>query len=202
MIKKILFFILVFLVAFNCEATTSSKSSLTTNKHSGKVKVSATAKTKMVKAHTSKKGKNSPHHHSKKKSHRRVATHSNSARKSKYMVGIASYYGENDGFNGRKMANGQVFNTEDIHSAAHPTLPLGTKLLVTNESNGRSIYVEVRDRMPKEGRVIDLSSAAASYLGMHKRGLTHVVLKKVDDRSFEKNKHYLTLNDNDSGNKG
>jgi rare lipoprotein A len=122
--------------------------------------------------------------------------------KKNYMLGTASFYGENDGFDGQQMANGNIFDTNDVHSAAHPTLALGTKLMVTNLANGRTIYVEVRDRMPKHGRVIDLSTAAAMYLGMHHKGLTKVELVRISDEEFEQNKHYLEVLDNDNGIQG
>jgi rare lipoprotein A len=137
-----------------------------------------------------------------KSSHKGKTHHRKSKSKhasNNYMMGTASFYGENDGFQGRKMANGKVFNTNDVYSAAHPTLPLGTKLMVTNLANGRTIYVEVRDRMPKHGRVIDLSLAAAKYLGMHHRGLTKVELVQVSNQEFEQNKRYLEVDDGDSG---
>ncbi|MCC2626109.1 MAG: hypothetical protein K0R14_1982 [Burkholderiales bacterium] len=135
------------------------------------------------------------------------ATHKHAHNKKKhgshdYMVGTASFYGENDGFQGRQMADGYKFNTNDVYSAAHPTLPLGTKLMVTNLANGRTIYVEVRDRMPRQGRVIDLTVAAAKYLGMHRRGLTRVELTRVSDEEFEENKRYLQVEDGDSGAQG
>lgn len=127
-------------------------------------------------------------------------THSSNKHKSfNYMRGIASYYGDNDGFNGRLMANGLVFDEYNSHYAAHPTLPLGTKLKVTNLANGRSIYVDVTDRMPKEGRVIDLSTQAGLYLGMHHRGITHVQLKVISDRIYQANKNNLEVNDDDDG---
>jgi rare lipoprotein A len=132
----------------------------------------------------------------KKKSHKKT---SNYGASTDYMLGIASYYGEHDGFQGRLMANGKRFNTNDEYTAAHPTLPLGSKLRVTNLANGRTIYVEVRDRMPRENRVIDLSVAAARSLGMHKKGITRVKLVKVTNQEFDQNKRYLEVEDGDSG---
>lgn len=120
-------------------------------------------------------------------------------RKPNYMLGIASYYGDHDGFDGRTMANGDIFDAQNVFSAAHPILPLGTKLLVTNLANGRSLCVEVTDRMPRRGRVIDLSNAAALYLGMHKKGLTRVKLNILTNDEFEKKKRYLQVEDNDEG---
>lgn len=133
------------------------------------------------------------HKHKKNLHHKKNHTTNN------YMVGTASYYGDHDGFQGRLMADGKRFDTNDIYSAAHPTLPLGTKLSVTNLANGRTIYVEVRDRMPKEHRVIDLSVAAAKALGMRHKGLATVKLVKVSEKEFEQNKRYLQVEDNDSG---
>lgn len=131
------------------------------------------------------------------KSHRKSSKKSHANKN--YMVGTASFYGERDGFQGRLMANGQQFNTNDVYSAAHPTLPLGTKLMVTNLANGRTIYVEVRDRMPRGNRVIDLSVAAAKSLGMHHRGLTTVQLVQINNKEFEQNKRYLEVDDGDNG---
>lgn len=103
----------------------------------------------------------------------------------KFMTGFASYYGDHDGFNGRRMANGDIFNANDMHVAAHPTLPLGTKLKVTDLSNDKVLYVEVTDRMPiHRGRVIDLSKCGAQYLGMHRKGIQKVELTKVTDDEY------------------
>ncbi|HMT02195.1 MAG TPA: septal ring lytic transglycosylase RlpA family protein [Burkholderiales bacterium] len=120
-------------------------------------------------------------------------------KKNNYMAGIASYYGDGDGFNGQQMANGDYFDTNNMSTAAHPTLRLGTKLKVTNLSNNRSVYVEVRDRMPKRNRVIDLSTAAAKYLGMYKKGITRVKLEIISNSMFKKNKNVLEVDLNDSG---
>ncbi len=116
------------------------------------------------------------------------------------MRGVASFYGDNDGFDGQIMANGKVFDQLNVHSAAHPTLPLGTKISVTNLSNNRTIYVVVRDRMPKKhGRVIDLSTAAAKYLGMYHHGITRVQLRKVSNKYYSAHKDYLEVDQNDTG---
>lgn len=136
------------------------------------------------------------------------ANNGDTPKKQSYMQGVASYYGgENDIFDGKKMANGEVFDSNDPLSAAHPTLALGTKLRVTNVKNGRTIYVVVKDRMPKQkhtrdGRVIDLSVAAARYLGMYKRGLTHVNLVKVSSNEFEQNRDFVLLKSGDAGHQG
>lgn len=86
--------------------------------------------------------------------------------------GVASFY--HDKFHGRKTASGQTYN-KHVLSAAHRTLPLGSKVRVTDTSSGKSIVVKVNDRGPfVKGRIIDLSRSAAQELGMIKKGLTRV----------------------------
>jgi rare lipoprotein A len=88
--------------------------------------------------------------------------------------GLASFYTE-----GAKTANGETFNTHEL-TAAHPSLPFGTKLRVTNVSTGRSVMVRVNDRGPYvPGRVVDVSYAAADQLGMVKGGVAKVKLDVV-----------------------
>ena len=78
--------------------------------------------------------------------------------------GVASWYGP--GFQGKKTASGERFNTNDM-TAAHKTLPFGTKIQVTNERTGKSVVVRINDRGPyAHGRVIDLSKAAAQAVGI------------------------------------
>jgi len=92
--------------------------------------------------------------------------------------GVASYYA--DRFHGRKTASGQRYNKQEL-TAAHKTLPLGTKVRVTNVRNGESVDVEITDRGPYiKGRVIDLSKAAARELGMVGAGLAQVRLEIID----------------------
>jgi rare lipoprotein A len=76
-----------------------------------------------------------------------------------YQVGTASWYGEY--FEGRTTASGEPYNMHDL-TAAHPTLPLGSWVRVTNLRNGRVVYVRINDRGPiVPGRIIDLSYGAA-----------------------------------------
>lgn len=92
-------------------------------------------------------------------------------------VGIASYYGGK--FNGRKTANGEIFN-ENLFTAAHKTLPLNSYLLVTNLANGRRAVVKVNDRGPAYAKwEIDLSKRTAKELGMLKSGITKVRLQMI-----------------------
>ena len=79
-------------------------------------------------------------------------------------TGIASWYGP--GFHGKATASGEIYNQNDM-TAAHQTLPLGSKVMVTNMENGRSAEVLVNDRGPfAKGRIIDLSYAAAQSVHM------------------------------------
>lgn len=89
-------------------------------------------------------------------------------------TGIASYY-----WQGQKTASGARFNPSAM-TAAHRTLPFGTRVLVTNHSNGRSVTVTINDRGPFiKGRIIDLSKGAAGVIGMHGQGLARVSISVV-----------------------
>jgi rare lipoprotein A len=92
-------------------------------------------------------------------------------------TGIASWYGP--GFHGKTTASGVIYNQNDL-TAAHQTLPLGTRVLVTNLENGRSIEVLINDRGPfAKERIIDLSYAAAESLGMIGPGTIPVRIEVV-----------------------
>jgi len=85
--------------------------------------------------------------------------------------GLASYY-----WQGKKTANGERFNAQEM-TAAHRTLPFGTRVRVTRLDTGRSVTVRINDRGPFiQGRNVDLSRAAAQQLGMLDRGITKVKL--------------------------
>lgn len=91
-----------------------------------------------------------------------------------YEVGTASWYGSY--FEGRTTASGEPYNMYDL-TAAHPTLPLGTWVRVTNLRNGRKVYVRINDRGPiVPGRIIDLSYGAAEVLHFEDKGLQKVRL--------------------------
>src|SRR6185436_19637456 len=92
--------------------------------------------------------------------------------------GIASWYGP--GFHGRRTANGEVYDQYEL-TAAHQTLPLGTRVLVTSLTNGRSVEVRVNDRGPFiGGRVIDLSYGAARVIDMVGPGTMPVRVEVLD----------------------
>ncbi|MCF7929338.1 MAG: septal ring lytic transglycosylase RlpA family protein [Spirochaetales bacterium] len=92
--------------------------------------------------------------------------------------GLASWYGGK--FQGRLTANGEVFDTNQL-TAAHKTLPFGTIVRVTNMENNESVEVRINDRGPfVEGRIIDLSRAAAEAIGMTGLGVAEVRIKTVE----------------------
>jgi rare lipoprotein A len=88
--------------------------------------------------------------------------------------GVASFYSS-----GSRTASGEAFNPNEL-TAAHRTLPFGTKLRVTNVATGQSVTVRVNDRGPfVPGRVVDVSSSAAESLGMTGKGVAKVKLDVV-----------------------
>lgn len=96
-------------------------------------------------------------------------------------VGVASYYG--DSFHGRKTASGENYNKNKL-TAAHPTLPFGTLVKVTNVRTGRWVIVRINDRGPYVGnRVIDVSYRAARHLGMlNGKGIVRVRIEELPSR--------------------
>ncbi|HEX2260518.1 MAG TPA: septal ring lytic transglycosylase RlpA family protein, partial [Candidatus Binatia bacterium] len=90
-------------------------------------------------------------------------------------TGEASSYGQ--GFQGKTTAAGEKFDKNDL-TAAHPTLPLGTKAKVTNLKTGKSVDVRINDRGPYvKGRDIDVSHGAAKKLDMTKSGIAPVKIE-------------------------
>lgn len=90
----------------------------------------------------------------------------------KTITGAASWYGSK--FHGRRTANGERYDMHKM-TAAHKTLPFGTKVRVTNQNNGRSVTVRINDRGPFAGnRVIDLSRGAAQAVDMISQGVAPV----------------------------
>lgn len=99
--------------------------------------------------------------------------------------GIASWYGTT--FNGRLTASGERYNMYAM-TACHPTLPFGTKVRVTNQANHKSVVVKITDRgLLYEGRVLDLSYAAAKKLEMAQIGLAPVTIEVLSLGKTEKN---------------
>ncbi|HET7910010.1 MAG TPA: septal ring lytic transglycosylase RlpA family protein [Nitrospira sp.] len=94
--------------------------------------------------------------------------------------GVASWYGGQ--FHGRQAANGEIFDMEAL-TAAHRTMPLGSIVRVVNLANGKFLHVRITDRGPYvNGRILDLSRAAAAELGMEHEGTTHVHIEIVGRR--------------------
>jgi len=100
------------------------------------------------------------------------------------MNGVAVVY--SDKLNGRKTASGQRFSQKQL-TAAHRTLPLGTKVRVTNVRSKQSVDVVINDRGPWHvGRIIDLSAAAAAQVGMRKTGTALVQLEILSGSAVNK----------------
>jgi rare lipoprotein A len=92
--------------------------------------------------------------------------------------GVASWYGP--GFHGKRTANGEIYDQYEL-TAAHQTLPLGTRVMVTSLTNGRSVEVRINDRGPfVGGRIVDLSYAAASVIRMVGPGTMPVRVEVLD----------------------
>jgi len=110
-------------------------------------------------------------------------TRSTSSQKSKpYQTGTASWYGEQ--FQGKATASGEPYDMHEL-TAAHPSLPLGTFVKVTNLRNGKAVVVRINDRGPVvDGRIIDVSYNAAMALGFQARGLQTVRLDLYRPTSY------------------
>lgn len=93
--------------------------------------------------------------------------------------GTASYYGNE--LAGNRTASGERFDPGQL-TAAHRSLPFGSMVRVTNTSNGDSVIVRINDRGPfSHGRIIDVSTAAAREIGMHRSGTARVKLALLSD---------------------
>lgn len=92
---------------------------------------------------------------------------------------VASWYGP--GFQGRRTSSGEIFNRNDL-TAASRTLPLGSRVRVTNLETGRSVVVRINDRGPYvRGRGLDLSQRAAERIGLARRGVARVQIDRLDE---------------------
>jgi rare lipoprotein A len=108
------------------------------------------------------------------KKHERLASRERSSRTHAAMSGLASFYSDDT-----QTASGEAFDRRRLN-AAHPSLPFGTRLRVTNVRNGRSVTVRVNDRGPfANGRIVDVTLAAAEALGMVNEGIVKVALEVV-----------------------
>jgi rare lipoprotein A len=91
-------------------------------------------------------------------------------------AGTASWYGP--GYNGKRASSGEVFD-QDALTAAHATLPFGTRVRVTLLATGKSVVVRINDRIPRRDRIIDLSRRAARAIGLVGGGTGRVELEVV-----------------------
>ena len=107
-----------------------------------------------------------------------------------FQEGLASWYGGK--FQGRRTASGEIYDKNKF-TAAHKTLPFGMLVKVTNMENGKSATVRINDRGPfVEGRIIDLSQAAATEIGMTGKGLVQVRIEPFED-SVPANRYSIQL---------
>jgi len=138
--------------------------------HHYRTRVATTAPVSIVRRHATA----STEHVSIVRRHVPAATEENALGLKLASHGVASFYTE-----GTQTASGERYNPSEL-TAAHPTLPFGTKLRVTNTTTGRSVTVRVNDRGPYvAGRVVDVSYSAASALGMVGAGTAKVKLDVV-----------------------
>lgn len=106
------------------------------------------------------------------------AANSAYAHETETQQGVASFY--SDRFQGATTASGERFDQQAL-TAAHPSLPFGTKVLVTRPDTGQAVEVLINDRGPFiQGRIIDLSKRAAAKLGMIRRGTAPVMVTLLD----------------------
>ncbi|OJA06937.1 septal ring lytic transglycosylase RlpA family protein [Halomonas sp. QHL1] len=106
------------------------------------------------------------------------AANSAFAHETETQQGVASFY--SDRFQGATTASGEPFDQQEL-TAAHKSLPFGTKVLVTRPDTGQAVEVLINDRGPFiQGRIIDLSKSAAAKLGMIRRGTAPVMVTLLD----------------------
>lgn len=92
--------------------------------------------------------------------------------------GIASFYA--DEFNGKKTASGEIYDMTEM-TAAHPSYPFNTVVIVTNLKNNKSVTVRINDRMPNfKNRIIDLSLKAAEKIEMIRDGIQEVTIEVIE----------------------
>jgi rare lipoprotein A len=115
----------------------------------------------------------------------------NSPNSKAYQVGTASWYGQQ--FEGRQTASGEPFEMRDF-TAAHPSLPLGSFVKVTNLRNGKVVVVRINDRGPfVDDRIIDVSYNAARALGFKERGVQRVRLDLYQPTNYRTNSRPTTV---------
>lgn len=102
-----------------------------------------------------------------------------SAQAAAFQCGQASHYGIGDGYHGQRTASGQRFDAHGM-TAAHPSLPLGSRVVVKNRDNGRTVLVTINDRGPYAGgRVLDLSYGSFSRIALPGQGVANVCISRA-----------------------
>jgi len=105
-----------------------------------------------------------------------IAPHTQAAT---FQCGQASHYGIGDGYHGQRTASGERFDAYAM-TAAHPSLPLGTKILVKNQANDKDVLVTINDRGPYiHGRIVDLSYGSFSRIAHPGQGVADVCLMEL-----------------------
>ena len=96
-----------------------------------------------------------------------------------FQCGPSSHYGIGDGYHGQRTASGQRFNAYAL-TAAHPSLPFGSRLIVKNRDNGKTVLVTINDRGPYSGgRVLDLSYGSFARIASPGQGVANVCIARA-----------------------
>ena len=102
-----------------------------------------------------------------------------SAQAAAFQCGQASHYGIGDGYHGQRTASGQRFDAYGM-TAAHPSLPMGSRVLVENRDNGKTVLVTINDRGPYiGGRVLDLSYGSFSRIASPSQGVANICMSRA-----------------------
>ena len=102
-----------------------------------------------------------------------------SAQAAAFQCGQASHYGIGDGYHGQRTASGQRFDAYGM-TAAHPSLPMGSRVLVKNRDNGKTVLVTINDRGPYiGGRVLDLSYGSFSRIASPGQGVANICMSRA-----------------------
>ena len=102
-----------------------------------------------------------------------------SAQAAAFQCGQASHYGIGDGYHGQRTASGQRFDAYAM-TAAHPSLPMGSRVIVKNRDNGKTVLVTINDRGPYAGgRVLDLSYGSFSRIASPSQGVANICMSRA-----------------------
>lgn len=202
-----LLLILSLLAPLNANAASSPKSQSTTQSQAGKSSAKPAKKASKSDSRSKSDAKSGKKTASAKKDSKTKSIADNDralwqkrARESEIYTGKASWYGKD--FHNKATASGLDYDMYTF-TAAHRTLPMGTVVKVTDQHNGKSVMVCVTDRGPYvQGRIIDLSYAAAQKLDIKNRGVCKVALEVISDETgkpLKKDKAYFVKYASDNG---